>query len=255
MTTLFLSPHYDDAIYSCGGTIHTLTQGGATAHVMTVMAGTPTPPLPDTPIVRDNHDRWQIGAQPVNVRRAEDRTATALVGAQAHYLTIPDCIYRTYDDQALYPTDESLWRAPHAADHTLNRLRGIQIPDDVATIYAPLAVGNHVDHQIVRDWGRALQSVGYTVYFYEDYPYLRQTAAVERAKSLLVSAGARLQAQHTAFDDATMQAKIKAMRAYHSQTTSFWESEAAVAAEVCATFASDDQTPAPYQERAWRIVD
>jgi len=55
---LFLSPHLDDAVYSCGGTIHQLTSQGTPVQILTFMAGDPPTPLPDTPITRDLHRRW-----------------------------------------------------------------------------------------------------------------------------------------------------------------------------------------------------
>ena len=41
MHHLFLSPHYDDAVYSCGGTLASLTTAGENVTVLTVCAGSP----------------------------------------------------------------------------------------------------------------------------------------------------------------------------------------------------------------------
>jgi len=49
MRHIYLSSHLDDAVLSCGGTIHRLSAGGEAVQVMTLLAGNPTPgsePLP-----------------------------------------------------------------------------------------------------------------------------------------------------------------------------------------------------------------
>ncbi|MGH2521295.1 MAG: PIG-L deacetylase family protein, partial [Anaerolineales bacterium] len=45
LTHLYLSPHFDDAALSCGGTIHQQTRQGERAVVVTVCAGD-SPPGP-----------------------------------------------------------------------------------------------------------------------------------------------------------------------------------------------------------------
>ncbi|RME47376.1 MAG: hypothetical protein D6791_06045 [Chloroflexi bacterium] len=41
-----------------------------------------------------------------------------------------------------------------------------------AAVYAPLAIGHHVDHQLVRDVALALQARVRRTLFYEDFPYV-----------------------------------------------------------------------------------
>ncbi|MCI5130985.1 MAG: hypothetical protein D3904_05540, partial [Candidatus Electrothrix sp. EH2] len=43
--------------------------------------------------------------------------------------------------------------------------------DEETVFYAPLAIGNHIDHQIIHQVGLALHDAGLKVLFYEDYPY------------------------------------------------------------------------------------
>ncbi len=67
---LFLSPHPDDAVLSCGGLIHQLTQKGEPVTILTVMAGDPPDPLPDTPLVRELHQRRSSRQNPCTSTRA-----------------------------------------------------------------------------------------------------------------------------------------------------------------------------------------
>jgi len=49
--------------------------------------------------------------------------------------------------------------------------RFVQKNYDDVSIYAPLALGNHIDHRIVFEAACALIAFGYSVTFYEDLPY------------------------------------------------------------------------------------
>ena len=249
MTThVFLSPHFDDAVYSCGGTIHQLTQRGDTVLIITVMGGDPPDPLPDTPIVRDLHQRWGAGHDPIATRRAEDRAAAAILGAGVVHLPIPDCVYRIFCGAPLYPNEKALWRNVHPSDPTLVTIRrplASYITAD-ATVYAPLAVGGHVDHLIVRDW--ALDQP-FSVTFYEDYPYSEQPGAVEAALTELPSARDRRIAT-VLLTEADIAAKIEAAKAYRSQISTFWQDAAALQQRVRAALMQHG----PPQERFYRLA-
>ncbi len=231
---LFLSPHSDDAVYSCGGCIAQLALSGADVQILTLMAGTPAAPLPDTPVLRDNHGRWDAGTSPMRQRREEDRKAAELLGASVHYADLLDCIYRMARGRALYPTEDALWGEIHPDDPASGQLRALELPP-AQTLYAPLGVGAHVDHRLVRDWALevAAQNPPFAVVFYAEYPYLRQPEAVTAALDALPLT---LVPQTVPLSDELLTRKIAAMKAYRSQISSFWEDEAAVAAEVRRTF-------------------
>jgi len=238
MKYLFLSPHYDDAIYSCGGTIYELTQEGHDVEILTLMAGVPDLPVPDTPVLKDNHQRWDIGDNPVVIRRKEDEQAASILGAKTRYFDLPDCIYRVADGEALYPTEESLWENVHPDDPAIAALQSLSI-ENVDMIYAPMGVGLHVDHLIVRNraWELA-QSGAFPVQFYVEYPYLRSRQAVEDAFEYFP---AGLTSVKRSFSEIAMQHKIKAMSAYRSQIRSFWADESEIEAEVRQTFTVEGQ--------------
>ncbi len=238
MKHLFLSPHYDDAIYSCGGTIYDRIQQGESVEILTIMAGIPTIPLPNTPVLADNHQRWQIGDNPVLIRRQEDQIASDIIGAKTQYADILDCIYRTVDGIACYPTESSLWKTIHPNDPALSALAQISLPDhDI--LYAPFGVGDHVDHLIVRDWAWQLaQNTNFTVQFYIEYPYLRNQQAVDSAYAAFpIEATINEQI----FSEVAMAHKIRAMAAYQSQIVSFWDNEAMIEQEVRHTFTKNGQ--------------
>jgi LmbE family N-acetylglucosaminyl deacetylase len=246
MTHLFMSPHYDDAVYSCGGMIYELIEQGKEVIILTVMAGRPSLPLLDTPVLKDNHQRWQAGDDPMATRCAEDQAAAAILGVNTYYLDVPDCIYRVANGEALYPSEESLWGAVHPDDPAAQALQNIDLTD-IQVIYAPMAIGKHVDHQIIRNWAwQIAKNCQYAVKFYQDYPYFREKEAITDA---LYYFDAPLESEAIIMSEKAIQYKIRAMGAYVSQISSFWDNEAAMDAEVRETFT--DSKKSAYIENLW----
>ena len=178
MDHLFISPHLDDAVLSCGGTIHQLTARGDNVTVMTIMAGDPPEPIPETPIIKELHQRWRTRYNPVKQRRQEDRLALEHLGAEHEHCVLQDCVYRfgwaAGEKVALYPSEESLWHHVHPEDPTLAFLQTVEVPRDI-NLYFPLGVGGHVDHLIVRDWGLLLANDRQlALNWYAEYPYSQQ---------------------------------------------------------------------------------
>lgn len=227
---VFLSPHYDDAALSCGGLIYQLKQRGESVLIITVMGGEPPNPLPDTPIVRDLHQRWQAGDDPVATRRQEDAAAAIVLGAHTGIFNFPDCVYRVNaDGVALYPTEESLWEKVHPDDPALNALMAMgDWPLSVApkVIYAPLGVGDHVDHKLVRNWGIWLSKQGRKVNFYAEYPYTaRNPQAMMKALAAfrLAVPPVPLKPEPVQLSEADIVVKLRAIACYQSQISTFWQ--------------------------------
>ena len=80
------------------------------------------------------------------------------------------------------------------------------------TIYAPLAAGNHVDHQLARAFALQLLKEGWYVWFYEDFPHAETPGLVQAA--LQQFGQVRWQGMTIPID---VDAKIEGIRAYSSQ--------------------------------------
>ena len=250
---VFISPHFDDAVLSCGGTIHQLVSAGETVFVMTMMAGLFNDDLPDTPILNDLHQRWQAGDNPLLTRQRED--IDSLNQLQVNYVHIPlaDCVYRIVDGTALYPSEESLFGAVHADDFASGFLDEVGLPfaDMPKVAYIPLGVGHHVDHQIVRDWGLNLltDKPDYvTIKFYAEYPYMNTENTIESALSYF---SISLVSNDVILDEDDIRAKVDAITHYKSQISTFWKSIQAMEDDV--RHSSTHPETGDYVERYWDI--
>ncbi len=239
---VYLSPHYDDVSLSCGGAIHQHTQAGQAALVITIFAAPPQPDEPFSPFAEAIHHSWGNPADVVATRQAEDRASLEILGADYLRLNFSDCIYRGHPErgQWFYQNESELFGSVHPADQPLvNRVVEALlelIPGEAGetTIYAPLGVGHHVDHQIAHVAAWQLRQRGWPLAFYEDYPYADPDSRYAAAGWDQYSLTATLAAPHTAnlqpqerfLAEENLQAKIKSVRAYTSQLSSLFDSEA-----------------------------
>ena len=215
---LFLSPHYDDIALSCGGTVALLARSGPAPEIAVVFGDEPDPALPLTPFARALHDRWGLGAREViAARRREEAAAAAALGASPGNLPFLDAIYRG----DAYQSNERLFAEPVLTDADLPvRIATALLldapPDPKVRVYAPLAVGGHVDHRLAFAAGVVLARYGHRVWFYEDLPYALLPEALE---ARLAALAPELRPETAAIVDvtATWSAKQAAILSYPSQ--------------------------------------
>jgi LmbE family N-acetylglucosaminyl deacetylase len=195
--------------------------------ILTVMSGDPPTNLPDTPHVRELHERWKAGENPMATRREEDEQAGIVLSAKTIiHTSLPDCVYRTAPDgSALYPGKDDIFGDVHPQDSAYPALLATPLPfgDQVTHLYAPLAAGHHVDHQIIRDWALNLKQEhpSLTVLFYEDYPYSEKPQEVEKA---LAFYNVPLVLEPRVLRDIDVMVKLTALQHYQSQISTFWGS-------------------------------
>ncbi|HEX9130796.1 MAG TPA: PIG-L family deacetylase [Ktedonobacteraceae bacterium] len=183
---IFLSPHFDDVVYSCGGTLGVEVSTGLQPLVITVFAGVPSPTLELSPFAAEVHRDmgFRHNAQiAVNTRRDEDARALDYLKADYLWLDYLDAIYRgtpaSYTDKNQLMGGDvhfgDLWIDKELAQN-LVALHD-RLPDTVW--YAPLGIGLHVDHQIVCSAIDRLIQRGANVKLYEDFPYVLTNDALE----------------------------------------------------------------------------
>ena len=170
---VYLSPHLDDAVLSCGGIIFEQRKAGISVEIWNWMSGIPPGNAPLSDLARSVHSEWGLvsAKEVLSLRLAEDRLAALRVDASPRYFDFLDCIYRRDENgTALY--DEDIFTPPHPADRVLVDKIAALIkenlrPNDI--LISPLTIGNHPDHVIIR---RAAEKTGHPLLYYADMPYM-----------------------------------------------------------------------------------
>lgn len=218
MIWIYLSPHLDDIVLSCGGLVWEQTRQGVPIQIWTVCAGDP-PPGPFSPYAQSLHARWGLESAATATRRSEDIASCALLGAEHRHLPFPDCIYRysPITGEALYTSDEAIFGTLHTEDASLvaelSSFLEQNLPAD-AEVVCPLTLGSHVDHQLTR---MVAQKLGRSLWFYADYPYAENQPA---DTSGLIPEDAELVVFPVS--QAGLEVWIRGVAEHHSQISTFW---------------------------------
>lgn len=213
-----ISPHLDDAAFSVGGLLAAHARTGDRVTIVTCFTG--NVPAPSGFALACQLDKG-LGPEIdyMALRRAEDYAACAVIGATAVHLPLLEAPHRGYasapelfaarrdDDRMLAPLTDGL--AAQIAMLSPDRLLG------------PLAIGNHVDHWLVRD---ALVALGACMLLWEDWPYLMRAGDRRADPPALVHP----------LDDADRASRIAMCAAYASQLGFQFGSVAGMKTAVCA---------------------
>lgn len=161
---LALSPHLDDAAFSCGGTLARLVQAGWEVTVCTAFTLSVARPTRFA-LACQTDKGLPPEADYMAIRRAEDAAACAALGARPVWLPLPEAPHRGYADAA------ALFGPSREDDHVDAALAELLVPMNADLVLAPQAVGGHVDHvQVVRALQRVLPA-GAAVLWWTDFPY------------------------------------------------------------------------------------
>jgi LmbE family N-acetylglucosaminyl deacetylase len=174
---LVISPHLDDACLSYGAQIARRAAQGDRVVVHTVFAGSPAAPY--SPLAERYHTAWGTTGDVLAVRRAEDREAMRMLGAEPRHGHRLDAIYRRGPGGRWLVEERSdIFTGGTGAEPDLvagirrdvERLIAEVAPDEVVTA---AAIGGHVDHVRTRD--ATLAAAGQVpVLLWEDLPYALQ---------------------------------------------------------------------------------
>jgi len=204
-------------------------------------------------------------ADATTMRKLEDERYAYFSEASVIQLDLPDAVYRGYEG------DEQLLGAVRDDDEApYDLLRSEILRLEPQMVYFPLAVGNHVDHQLCRDVGAALlgerrqwvmpaPSLVGKLAFYEDFPYAwwhdfdGQPAQV--GLTLELPAGVAIEPDYSDITE-VMERKVAGLRLYASQLPRLFESEQGLLDDIYgyhARVALAGSIPG-YAERYWATV-
>jgi LmbE family N-acetylglucosaminyl deacetylase len=245
---VYIAPHLDDAVLSCGGRIALQTDAGQRVLVVTICAGSPVAGTDLSPFAQYLHSAWALGDEPVSLRREEDRRALEVLGCDGLHLDLLDAPYRA----AAYGERDAVFSSP-AADDPLSMaldpiLAQLYEQQPRACFYVPLGAGQHVDHQLVYAAGVRLHAQGADVVWYEDAPYAaKQPQAVTERRAALPDQFV----PEVIPIDTTLERKLAAIGEYRSQLRELFGTMAMeqVMTRYAALLGSGEHT---FGERIWR---
>jgi LmbE family N-acetylglucosaminyl deacetylase len=243
---VYVSPHLDDVALSAGGAVLLHRAAGEQVLVVALCTAAPAPEDALSDLAHEFHRSWGLSpAEAMATRLREEQQAMALLDIDYYWAGLLDAIYRF--PQA-YSSRDTLFGTPAPGDPLGASLRPLlaalrdQLPQ--ATFYAPLGIGEHVDHQIAL---AACQAAGIAPLCYEDFPYVVQPGAGERRRAALA---VPLYPRSIAID-ATLEAKIAAISCYASQLGELFGGPEAMAAKVTRYARTVAPPDAAYGERLW----
>jgi LmbE family N-acetylglucosaminyl deacetylase len=225
-TALALSPHLDDAAFSCGGLLASLARAGWRVLMVTLLTDSVADPK-GFALACQLDKGLPAGIDYMALRRAEDVHAAAELGiAPPRHLPFREAPHRGYGSA---PELFSETRADDGiADDLAPALAGLIAAESPDLILAPQAIGGHVDHvQAVR----ALRSLAVPgpILWWRDFPYTVREATPKEPLAALFAA---LAESRMVLDAEARDRKRAACAAYASQIGFQFGSEAGLDARL-----------------------
>ena len=226
---LALSPHLDDAVFSAGAALAARADAGWRVSVATVF--TANVARPQGFALACQLDKG-LGAEVdyMALRRGEDVRACAVLGVEPIHLPLLEAPHRGYDSPAaLFGPPRSDDPAAALLVSTLADLLASHAPEEV---WAPRALGGHVDHVLVHRAVRGALPAA-ELRWWTDWPYADRPAPADPEASSL----AGLEVREEPVAPSARARKADACAAYASQLGYQFGGEAAMRGRVQAMVA------------------
>jgi LmbE family N-acetylglucosaminyl deacetylase len=208
---LYLAPHSDDAAFSSTGVLHACARRRIPIHIVTCFS-------------ISAHCRDGLGQDPAVVspaRKQEDRrfAATLPAPAELRWLDLEDAPLRP-QHLGKHPFKETTMTDADTALGALIESRLAPHLDPTTLLLAPLGLGRHIDHLIVRDVAAAIAQSGRArVAFWEDLPYAGRVGLEDLQRDIdasMATMGLELR-PHLVIDEHLEECKKSALACYPSQ--------------------------------------
>ncbi len=198
---VFLSPHLDDAILSCGLLLEKLGKLGKKVEVVSVFSQASPAPYSQQAKVFMQKSGLGDWERLFAARRKEDIKALNYLKAGARHLNYQDATFRKTRLFIGFPSIQKLsWLLPgliHVYPGAQNQFSGkvssldnslvAVLKDDLkkrineqanrqTLLLAPLGIGGHADHVLVR---KLVQELGFSTLFWSDFPYNLRSESVD----------------------------------------------------------------------------
>lgn len=181
---VFVSPHLDDAIFSAGGLIDKINKRRKKITILNTFTKASKPPYTIS-IKKFLKSCGYVSADDLfKARIKEDLVAARMVKAKVINLGFTDALWRQKGTRWIlpelnyvYPIFRLSIAKGHISKHDNIVIKKLEkkIKQSISqrkgtVIFAPLAIGNHTDHLIVRN---IISKSFKDVIYWEDYPYVK----------------------------------------------------------------------------------
>lgn len=172
---VFLSPHLDDAVFSCGLLLAKLRKLNKKVKVITIFSDcTSSPKTPQSKLFLEQCG-FVNGKKLFAERRLEDQLASKTLGFTPVHLNFIDAAWRLNDkNKPVYRSSDIQFSGKVSAYDThlkpkiINKLKNVINPTEKCVVFAPFGEGGHVDHVLVRNIASEMFS---GVFLWSDFPY------------------------------------------------------------------------------------
>lgn len=170
---IFISPHLDDAILSCGNLIYELNKRGKKIIIATVFTEASKIESPQAKEFL-NQCRYKNAQKLFKARKIEDLNVCRALGISSIHMGFIDAAWRESNNKLIYTTNDKQYNGIISTKDkgVINKIR-LKINKLVNKNYnilllSPLGIGNHVDHLIVN---KIVNKTKIDKLFWEDFPY------------------------------------------------------------------------------------
>lgn len=230
---IFFSPHFDDVVLSCGGTIC----ANKKPLVVTVFSSHGKRKISRYARKYLQFCGFQNSKGYFNSRKKEDRKAAKILKYDTSWLGFPEAIFRFkkkfFFDKFFYNDLKSLLGKIKSEDkEILEKIREKvekiinSYSNKETKLYFPLGIGNHVDHQLLNQIGFEINQNNQLnikgVFFYEDFPYI---LGIDRKKLEKFLSKRGLKLKKIRLDKKQIKLKYQAILSYNSQIKPLFETQ------------------------------
>jgi ubiquinone/menaquinone biosynthesis C-methylase UbiE/LmbE family N-acetylglucosaminyl deacetylase len=179
---LFLSPHLDDAVLSCGMLLGPLR--GRSVQIVSFFTEASPPPF--TPQAKSflASCGFSDAARLFKKRKKEDAEAVEFFGAKFLHFNFVDAAFRKdTTGEHVYKSARQQFSGEIAIKDNLlvsslaERIRPLISKREKTLVFAPLGIGGHVDHALVRS---AIEQIKADILYWEDFPYNASIQSVNK---------------------------------------------------------------------------
>ena len=179
---IFISPHLDDAVLSCGVLMLKLNELEKKITVITVFTEVSPPPYTSLAKEFTHKSGFQDPIKLFEARKKEDRKALQLVNAKVIHFSFIDAAWRKTFLGHVYPHAKEQFNGHYSLfDLPLKQKIKDQLKPYLnqkkSLVFGPLGIGGHADHILIKD---ILKESNKQTIFWSDYPYNRDKSNEEQ---------------------------------------------------------------------------